>query len=201
MDEKTEELRDIFMDVADEDTVTERQEQTRGSLTESEEAVTDRLEELVAEMRERYDFSTDLSDREYCRIVRAFFDGAADTDVADSLDVSRRLVVRARLDLHLVRDRDTEAPLDLAALRTLLEKDLTVAEIAAELDVSESTVRRYRRVVQAQDEARRVSDRFRSEFESILTDAGIATRMTPDIRDDGLEDATEGMESESNVSL
>lgn len=201
MDEKTEELRDIFMDVADDETVTERQEETRGSLTEDEEAVNERLEDLVAEMRERYEFGTDLSDSELRRVVRGFFEGRSDSEIADSLGVSRRVVVRARLDVHLIRDRDTEAPFDLATLREHLGEDRTVSEIADVLDVSESTVRRYRRVVNSQDEARRVSDRFRSEFEGILTDAGIATRMTPDIREDGLEDATEGMDPESDVSL
>lgn len=36
MDEKTEELRDIFVDVAGEDTVTERQEDGHGSLLSDE---------------------------------------------------------------------------------------------------------------------------------------------------------------------
>lgn len=199
MDEKTEELRDIFMDVTDEDTVTESQEETRGSLTEDEQAVADRLEEVVAEMRERYGFGTDLADRDLCRVVRGFYEGESDSTVADALDVSRRVVFRARLDLHLVRDRDTDAPFEMATLRELLARDRSVSEIADELDVSESTVRRYRRVVNAQDEARRVSDRFRSEFEDILTDAGITTQMTTDIKEDGLEEATEGMETD--VSL
>lgn len=201
MDEKTEELRDIFMDVADDETVTERQEETRGSLTEDEDAVDERLEEGVAEMRERYEFSTDLADSDLREVVRQFFEGSSDSVIADSLGVSRRVVFRARLDLHLLRDRDTDAPFDLATLRELLDEGLTVSAIADELDVSASTVLRYRRVVTAQDEARAVSDRFRSEFEGIMTDAGIATRMTPDIREDGLEEATEGMDAESDVSL
>jgi len=201
VDEKTEELRDIFIDVTDEDTVTESQEETRGSLTEDEQAVADRLEEVVAEMHERYEFGTDLADRDLCRVVRGFYEGESDSTVADALDVSRRVVFRARLDLHLVRDRDTDAPFEMATLRELLAGDRSVSEIAEELDVSESTVRRYRRVANAQDEARRVADRFRSEFEDILTDAGITTQMTTDIKEDGLEEATEGMETETDISL
>jgi len=48
MDEKTEELRDIFIDVTDEDTVTESQEETRGSLIDRE-GIRDRLEGVVDE--------------------------------------------------------------------------------------------------------------------------------------------------------
>jgi len=43
MDEKTEELRDIFVDVAGEDTVTERQEAGHGSLLSDEDGVEERL--------------------------------------------------------------------------------------------------------------------------------------------------------------
>lgn len=201
MDEKTEELRDIFMDITDEDTVTERQEESRGSLTGDESAVDERLSAVIAEMDEHFGFETKLSDAERCRVVRGYYEGDSDSAIADALDVSRRTVFRARTELHLLRDRDTEAPFDLGRLRDLLEEDLSTSDIAAKLDVSPTTVRRYSRVIRAQDEARRVSDRFKSEFEDALTDAGIADRLTTDVKEDGLEDATEGTEPESDVSF
>src|SRR6056297_1689759 len=104
MDEKTEELRDIFMDVTDESTVTEQQEETHGSLS-SETEVDERLEDVVARMRDRYDFGTTLS--------------------------------RARIDLHLIRDTDTDAPFDMDDLRDLLDRGATTVECAEDLDVSE----------------------------------------------------------------
>lgn len=194
MDEKTEELRDIFMDVTDEDTVTETQEEERGSLTEDEGKEAERLENVVRDMREAYDFSTDLSDRELVRVVRGFYEGAGDTAIADDLDVSRKVVFRARIDLHLIRDRDTDAPFDLQELRASLVEDAPVAEVADHFGVSESTVRRYRRVVEAQTEARRVSERYRSEFEDALVD--LSASMTEDVKEDGLDDATDGMETD-----
>jgi predicted transcriptional regulator len=103
------------------------------------------------------------------------------------------------LDLHLIRDRDTDAPFDLATLRDLLDDGRSTGEIADALEVSESTVRRYRRVVEAQKEARRVSDRFRSEFEDALLEAGMGEEFTDEMADDGLEEATEG--TETNVSF
>ena len=194
MDEKTEELRDIFMDVTDEEAVTESQEESRGSLTE-ERASTERIGDIVARMRERYDFDTALSDEELVAVVEGFYGGAPDSAIAEELDVSRRDVFRARLELHLVRERDVDAPFDLAELRDLLSKEVPVNDLAAHLDVSESTVRRYRRVVEAQKEASRVSDRFRSEFEDALVDADLGEKFTTDMKDDGLEEATDGMET------
>lgn len=198
MDEKTEELRDIFMDVTDEETVTEAQEESRGSLTDERDAGA-QIAEIVAGMRERYEFDSSLSDDELVAVVEGFYTGASDTAIADELDVSRRAVFRARLDLHLVRERDTDAPFDLAEFRELLSKEVPTGDLAAHFDVSPSTIRRYRRVVRAQNEARRVSDRFRSEFEDALVDADIAEQFTTDMKDDGLEEATDGMET--NVSF
>ena len=198
MDEKTEELRDIFMDVTDEETVTERQEESRGSLTDERDAG-ERIGEIVAQMRETYDFDTELTDDELVAVVEGFYTGASDSDIADEVDASRRDVFRGRLDLHLVRDRDTDAPFDLAAFRDLLSREVPTSDVADHFDVSTSTVRRYRHVVAARDEARRVSDRFRSEFEDALVDADLAEQFTSDMKDDGLEEATDGMET--NVSF
>ncbi len=198
MADNTEELRDIFKDVADEDTVTETQKESRGSLTD-ERASRDRLVEVVERMRADHGFDSELDDAELATVVQRFYGGASDTAIADELDVSRREVVRARMDLHLVRDRDTDAPFDLDALRDHMATDRSTREIADELDVSESTVRRYRRVVDARTAARRVSHRYRSAFEDVLLEAEMSEQLTEDIAEDGLEEATEG--TETNVSF
>jgi hypothetical protein len=200
MDEKTAELREIFVNVTESETVTERQEESRGSLTGDAPADREeRVRETVGEMRERLAFDTDLGDDALVAVVFGFFEGHSDTDIAETIGEGRRTVVRARLALHLLRDRDTDAPFDLAELRSLLA-DGSVADAAAELDVSESTVRRYRRVLDAQAEDRQVSGRFRAEFEDLFTDAA-AEQLTADVKESGLEDATEDAESESNVSM
>ncbi|WP_135823546.1 conditioned medium-induced protein 4 [Halorussus ruber] len=200
MDEKTEELRDIFMDVTDESTVTEQQEETHGSLS-SEAEVDEHLEDVVARMRDRYDFGTTLSDDELVTVVRGFYAGDSDAEIARDLgDASLgKTVSRARIDLHLIRDSDTDAPFDMDELRDLLDDGATTVECAEQLDVSESTVRRYRRVVETQQERRTVNDRFRDEFENVLRDRELSDRMTERVQEDGLDDATEGMET--NVSF
>ena len=224
MDEKTAELRDIFVDVTDESTVTERQEDTPGSLT-SDEPAAERVEAVVDSMRERYDFDTDLPDAALAELVEGFYDGAGDAALAeraadtmdeadgedgdppdadtagddtadtDTPDLSRRDVFRSRMDLHLVREADTDAPFALGDLRDRLVDDEPVAEIAEEFDAAESTVRRYRRVLDTQAERRRVGDRFREAFDEILADADLAA-LTEDVTRDGLDDATDGMEND-----
>ena len=199
MEKKTEELRDIFMDVTDEETVTETQEETHGSLG-SEADVEQQLLDAVAEMRDALTFETNLSGDEYVAVVRGFYAGDSDADIAADLDdVAPDAVAAARVDLHLFRDADTDAPFDIAELRDLLEAGASVDDCAADLDADEATVRRFRRVVEAQDAARTVNHRFTDEFENVLRDREISGRMTENVQQDGLDDATEGMET--NVSF
>jgi hypothetical protein len=206
MDEKTEELRDIFIDVSGEEAVTESQEASRGSLADTDEAgVADRLGDVVARMRERYEFQTDLDDDALVSVVRLFYEGNDDGTIAADIGADEPAVVEARLDLHLLRDEDTEAPFDLAEFRRRVADDNpSVATLAEEFDIDESWAAHYRRVVAAQDAARRVSHRFQSEFEDVLTDAGLSTQHTAALREDGLDEATEdidSLDSDADVSL
>lgn len=200
MDEKTEQLRDIFMEVADEATVTEQQEQARGSLA-ADKSTDEQLRVVVESMQNRYEFRASLSLDDLVTVIKRFYAGDNDTEIARAIgnESLSKTVSRARIDLHLVTDRDTDAPFDLNHLRDLLNTDQPMTHIASELDVSESTVRRYRHIVEAQSERRVIGDRYREEFEHILEDRGLSDRLTADIQQTGLKDATDGMET--NVSF
>ncbi|SDL05897.1 conditioned medium-induced protein 4 [Natronorubrum texcoconense] len=193
MNEKTEELRDIFTDVTDgEETVTESQENTRGSLERDERTTEERLESVVQQMRERYAFETSLSNEDLIGVAKAFYEGDSDDEIAADFGVDPADVFEARLSLHLVGEDDADE-VDLAAIRDREEDDATLAD---EYDVSPAQIRRYRRVAAAEDESRAANDRYRDEFDSLLADADLSERMTTDVREDGLEDATEGMETD-----
>jgi len=194
MDEKTEELRDIFIDVTDEDTVTESQEETHGTLASNTE-IEDRLRDTIEHMRDSLDFSTNLSTDDYIHIVRGFYADDTDADIARDLDTNPKKIARARTDLHLLRDADLDAPFDLDDLKNRLDAGETTTDIADDLDVSPSTIRRYHRIVDAQRDIRRVNDRYRDEFDSILTDREIAEPLTQTVKEDGLDEATEGQET------
>jgi DNA-directed RNA polymerase specialized sigma24 family protein len=195
MDEKTEELRDIFRSISDADTVTETQERGRGSLATADD-VRAKLRSVVEDMREDVGFDTTLSIDHLVAIVEQYYEGASDAEIARELggDTDPKTVARARLDLHIVREQDRDAPFSLDRLEDLLDQEMPIADVAAELDVSESTVRRYRRVIETQRERRRVADQYRGEFENILRDRDLAERLTSSLQETGLEDATEGQE-------
>ena len=195
MDEKTEQLRDIFLSVSDEDTVTERQEQGHGSLAQGGD-VREGLASVVEEMQTSLDFETALSIHQLVTVVDRYYQGATDEEIASELsdEVSPREVFEARLDLHIVRDSDQEAPFDLDRLRELRGEDVSTAEMAEQLDASQSDVRRLLGVIDTQEERRRVADRYREAFEDVLQDRELAERLTSSLQETGLEEATEGQE-------
>ena len=195
MDEKTAELRDIFMETTDSDTVTETQSESPGSLTDSED-VSDRLRTLIERMAEQYDFETALEIDELVAVLRGFHDGEDDETIAATLDCEPATVRQARLDLHLVRDVERDAPFEFDRLRRLLAEDTSLEERADELDVSVETARRYSEVAAADRRSTRANDRFRDEFAELLTDAELTDRLAADAHEDGLQEATEDMETD-----
>lgn len=208
MDEKTERLRDLFIETTGADAVTERQEESPGSLAGGDAPPPERAAAVVARMRERYEFRTDLDDDALANLAARFFDGAADGAIADALDVDPAAVFEARMDLHLVRkdDRDPaaaagpgsdpEPALDFDALRDLHVEGVPIAERADSLDADPATVRRYSRVVAADLASTRANDRFRDGFRALFTDAEIEGPLARDAREDGLAEATEDMETD-----
>ncbi|GAB3414622.1 hypothetical protein GCM10027435_09800 [Haloparvum alkalitolerans] len=200
MDEKTEELRDIFVDATGSETVTERQEESPGSLADRDEAsVEERLAEVVAAMRDRDAFATDLDDAALRRVARGHFAGESDAEIAAAVDATADDVFEARMDLHLVSEADRDAPLDLDALRRLDAEGVPVEERADRLDADRETVRRYSAVVAADRAATRANERFRDAFRELLTDDDLSEAHARDAREDGLREATEDIETD--VSL
>jgi DNA-binding transcriptional regulator YiaG len=196
MDDKTEELRDIFMDVSEEEMVTESQAEQRGSIakTSDEEADRERLEGVVTALGERYDFVTDLETATYVRLVRAFYDDESDEAIAEKLSVSAEDVFRARMDLHLLRGEDTDTPFDISELRR--RPGASDEAFAAEFGVDVATVRHYRHVVAAEDAARAANHRYQTEFDEILTDTALSGHFTDQITEDGLDEAAEDIETD-----
>lgn len=196
MDEKTEELRDLFLDVTDEQTVTESQESTRGSLTDDGRPDDDRLQAVIEQLQEKFSFETDWTTDTYCELVRAFYDGKDDEEIAETLDRSPTAVFWARTDLHLLRDDDPAGDsLPDDARETISERaDADSGTLGAELGIEQAAVERCRAVLAARDRSRRVSQRFQTEFEAILTDAALTGQFTTETQEDGLDEATEGAE-------
>jgi len=194
MDEKTEELRDIFVSVSGEETVTERQREVRGSLTD--ERGEDALAEVVAAVRERYEFRTDLDDAELTTVAAEFYDGADDAEIAAALSIPRRTAFRARMDLHLVTDEDLDPAFDADAAADRLDDGDSPEAVAEALDTNTDAVRRFALARETRNRSLRANGRFRDRFDEALADADLAGRLTERVLDDGLDEATEGMETD-----
>jgi hypothetical protein len=196
MDDKTAELRDIFIDATGSDTVTESQSESPGSLTDTGGDATQRLLELIDRMRERYAFETAFDDETLSQVVQLYYAEYADREIAAELEADVDSVFEARLDLHLVGESDRDAEFDLDDLRRLIVEDVPLAERAEELAISEETARHYSSVVEADLRSTRANERFRDEFRELLTDSDLTGQLARDAREDGLQEATEDLETD-----
>ena len=196
MDDKTAELRDIFIEATGSETVTESQSESPGSLTDSAQDVDERLEELIERMRDRYSFETELDDETLVRIVQGFYTDHSDREIAAELGVDAETVLKARLDLHLVSEADRNAEFELDELRRLVVEDVPLTERADKLDITEETAKHYSKIVEADLRSTRANDRFRDEFAELLTDSDLTGQLARDARKDGLKDATEDIETD-----
>lgn len=200
MDEKTKQLRDLFMEVADDATITESQAAGRGTLNPSTD-VDERLSAVIALMLDSYDIRTSIPLDDLVVVVKQFYAGASDADIVNELEtsVSPQTVSRARINLHLITDDDKQPSFDYDAFREAVLSESSVAELAEEFGVSESTVQWYKMIVETEQERRLVGDRYRDEFARLLDDRDLSDQLTKEIRDSGLRDATEDIET--NVSF
>jgi DNA-binding NarL/FixJ family response regulator len=171
MTDRYDSLRALFERVSSTDTFVERQAAPRGALP-SDLEVDRRLAGVVADLRERTGFRTSLSDAALVTVVRRTLAGDGDATIAAALGVDARTVARARVNLHLFRPADLDSPV-LEAVRERLDAGASVAEAARDLGVSEATVRRHRHVIETRRAARNLGDRYRAEFEAVLSDAAL----------------------------
>ncbi|XGI84608.1 conditioned medium-induced protein 4 [Halorutilales archaeon Cl-col2-1] len=193
--DKTEELRDLFVEVTDESTVTEEKKESHGTLKDEEE-INEEIEGTVEEMLDRYGIDTKLDTDDLVELVRLYHDGYSDTEIARDLGDEKlnKTVARTRVKLHLFRESDFDPPFDIDRLREFVDDDLTTAEMADELDVSKSTVRSYVHVIEAENEADRANHKYQDRFKNLLEDREISERITSSATEDGLQEATEGLE-------
>jgi len=196
MDEKTEDLRDLFVDVTGTDSVTEDGSSDRGTLSEPDTETVDRqLRAVIERMRDRFAFETHLEADRRVTLVRAFYRGESDAALADRLSIEETTVFRARQELHLFRESDTAAPIEWERIRRRLEADEDEA-LAADSVLDPEAIARYRRVFEARKEARSVSHRFRNAFRDVLPDADLADRLAADVTEDGLGEAAADIETD-----
>jgi hypothetical protein len=201
MNERTEELRELFVETTGAEEVTADQEEGPGELSDAAAATDAReqVRELVERMRERYAFDSELDPAQLTEVVLGFHADEDDVALAETLGVAEEDVFTARMDLHLLRAEDREAPFPFDELRELVVEDVPLAERAEQLDAEEATVERYSRVAEAELRSTRANHRFVDEFADLLTDADLSDSHAATARESGLAEAAEDIETNTQL--
>jgi len=193
MDEKTAALRDLFVDVTGEESVTTTQSEGPGTLVDDAD-LDAALADVVADLRAAEGVTSDLDDAALVEVVRRYYAGESDGAIAAALETDERTVFAARLDCHLLRESDADVDVDGDAARSPLDEGLDADAVAERLDADPEDVRRYAAVVATRRAVQRVNRRYRDRFEAILEDRDIAERLTGDVGLDALAEATADQE-------
>jgi hypothetical protein len=188
MSAKTEQLRDLFLKMSPSTKVIEKQARQHGDLRGSSE-IDHALSEIVSEMIDRYNIQTKLSAEQLASMVRLFYKGLTDTEIAEELGdrALNKTVSRARIKLHLFRESDLRLPFDKEDFMRLVGSGCSVKEMSEALGIAPSTISEYRNIFDCQHAAKQ--DGYTKRFEEILSDQDVSERMVYHISKDGLQDA------------
>lgn len=187
MSGKTDQLRDLVMKIGASTKVVEKQATRHGSLRGSGE-IELALLGVVKDMINQYHIQTKLTPEQLSTVVRLFYKGLSDTEIAERLGdrALNKTVSRARIKLHLFRDTDLKPPFDKQQFIVLSDAGKSVKEMAEALKVAPSTISEYRNIFESQ----RASDRdgYTKRFLEILSDQDVSERMVTAHTEDGLQD-------------
>jgi hypothetical protein len=201
MDDRTEELKELFVQTTGEESVTEDQQEGPGDLSDDVAAAdaTERVQELIARMRERYAFESGFDDETLTELVVGFHADESDGDLADQLGTDEETVFTARMDLHLIREADRDAPFPFKQLRELVVENVPLEARADRLESKAETVEHYSQVAAAELRSTRANHRFVDEFAELLTDTELTDSHAATARDDGLQEAAEDIETNTQL--
>ena len=187
MSGKTDQLRDLVLKIGASTKVVEKQATRHGSLRGSEE-IERALLGVVKEMIKQYSIQTKLSPEQLSSVVRLFYKGLSDTEIAEQLGdrALNKTVSRARIKLHLFRETDLKAPFDEQEFIRLSEAGKSVKDMAEALRVAPSTISEYRNIFDSQKASER--DGYTKRFLDILSDQDVSERMVTAHTEDGLQD-------------
>jgi predicted transcriptional regulator len=187
MSGRTDQLRDLVLKIGASTKVVEKQATRHGSLRGSyviEQAILG----VVKEMVKQYNIQTKLSPEQLATVVRLFYKGLSDTEIAERLGdrALNKTVSRARIKLHIFRESDLKPPFDKAEFIRLSEEGRSVKEMAEILGVAPSTISEYRNIFESQKASER--DGYTKRFMEILSDQDESERMVTAHTEDGLQD-------------
>lgn len=187
MSGRTDQLRDLVLKIGATTKVVEKQATRHGSLRGSSE-IERALLAVVREMIKQYGIQTKLTAEQLSSVVRLFYKGLSDTEIAEQLGdrALNKTVSRARIKLHLFRESDLKPPFDKDEFFRLTEASKSVKEMAEGLRVAPSTISEYRNIFDSQSASER--DGYTKRFLEILSDQDVTERMVTAHTEDGLQD-------------
>lgn len=187
MSGRTDQLRDLVLKIGATTKVVEKQATRHGSLRGSGE-IEMALLGVVREMIKQYGIQTKLTAEQLSSVVRLFYKGLSDTEIAEQLGdrALNKTVSRARIKLHLFRESDLKPPFDKDEFLRLGESNKSVKEMAESLHVAPSTISEYRNIFDSQKASER--DGYTKRFLEILSDQDVSERMVTAHTEDGLQD-------------
>jgi DNA-binding CsgD family transcriptional regulator len=187
MSGRTDQLRDLVLKIGTSTKVVEKQATRHGSLRGSGE-IERALLGVVREMIKQYSIQTKLTPEQLSTVVRLFYKGLSDTEIAERLGdrALNKTVSRARIKLHLFRETDLKPPFDKEAFLGLSDAGKSVKEMAEALKVAPSTISEYRNIFDSQRASER--DGYIKRFLEILSDQDVSERMVTAHTEDGLQD-------------
>jgi DNA-binding CsgD family transcriptional regulator len=187
MSGRTDQLRDLVLKIGASTKVVEKQATRHGSLRGSGE-IERALLGVVREMIKQYNIQTKLTPEQLSTVVRLFYKGLSDTEIAEQLGdrALNKTVSRARIKLHLFRETDLKPPFDKGEFLGLSDAGKSVKEMAEALKVAPSTISEYRNIFDSQRASER--DGYTKRFLEILSDQDVSERMVTAHTEDGLQD-------------
>jgi DNA-binding NarL/FixJ family response regulator len=187
MSGRTDQLRDLVLKMGTSTKVVEKQATQHGALRGSSD-IERALLGIVKEMIKHYNIQTKLTAEQLAAVVRLFYKGLSDTEIAEQLGdrALNKTVSRARIKLHLFRESDLKPPFDRDEFIRLSEAGKSVKEMAEALGVAPSTISEYRNIFDSQRAAEK--DGYTKRFLEILSDQDVSERMVTSHIKDGLQD-------------
>ena len=188
MSGRTDQLRDLVLKIGTPTKIIEKQATQHGALRGSSD-IERALLGIVKEMINRYDIQTKLTPEQLATVVRLFYKGLSDTEIAEQLGdrALNKTVSRARIKLHLFRDSDLKSPFDKSEFLELSSSGKSVKEMAEALGVAPSTISEYRNIFDSQKASEK--DGYTKRFIEVLSDQDVSERMVAShITEDGLQD-------------
>ncbi|MFB3763814.1 MAG: DNA-binding response regulator [Methanotrichaceae archaeon] len=187
MSGRTDQLRDLVLKMGASTKVVEKQATQHGALRGSSD-IERALLGVVKEMIKHYNIQTKLTPEQLATVIRLFYKGLSDTEIAEQLGdrALNKTVSRARIKLHLFRESDLKPPFDKGEFIRLSGTGKSVKEMAEALGVAPSTISEYRNIFESQKAAEK--DGYTKRFLEILSDQDVSERMVTSHIKDGLQD-------------